>query len=74
VMRARKELQGSCLRRHREKRPRKGLFSASVDVFEPLDGWYGQRSSASRCGGRPDLGPAGRFRDRCRLGPLHPLA
>ena len=25
-------------------------------------------------GGRADLGPAGRFRDRCRLGPLHPVA
>src|SRR5437763_15824290 len=24
--------------------------------------------------GRADPGPAGRFRDRCRLGPLHPLA
>src|ERR1700745_4266006 len=25
-------------------------------------------------GGRADPGPAGRFRDRCRLGPLHPVA
>src|SRR5438067_12557 len=25
-------------------------------------------------GGRADPGPAGRFRDRCRLGPLYPLA
>src|ERR1700724_3218123 len=34
----------------------------------------GNDSRLRSVGGRADPGPAGRFRDRCRLGPLHPVA
>src|SRR6266446_5626317 len=34
----------------------------------------GNDSRLRSVGGRADSGPACRFRDRCRLGPLHPVA
>jgi hypothetical protein len=34
----------------------------------------GNDSRLRSVGGRADPGPACRFRDRCRLGPLHPVA